>query len=145
MSDIQSAATSAALTIRNPRQQSGQEFVCQTYKLMNRLRRKGNPIKILWVPTSEDNKLLGLAKEQARAATHEDAIPQAQVSRMKSATLDLAQAQAATSEALPGDVGRHVNEWMQHSQESTPDSCMMDYRVHRAHHMPVTMNRFKLI
>ncbi|KAL3264077.1 hypothetical protein ABHI18_001107 [Aspergillus niger] len=65
----------AALTIQNPQQQSDQEFVCQTYKLINRLRRKGNYIKILWIPTSEDNKLLGLAKEQARAAIHEDAIP----------------------------------------------------------------------
>ncbi|KAI2955871.1 hypothetical protein CBS147352_10985 [Aspergillus niger] len=98
----------AALTMRNPRQQSGQEFVCQTYKLMNRLRRKGNYIKILWVPASEDNKLLGLAKEQARAATHEDAIPQAQVPRMKSTTLNLARSQAVTTKALPEDVGRHV-------------------------------------
>ncbi|KAJ5449493.1 uncharacterized protein N7458_005942 [Penicillium daleae] len=52
----------AALTIRNPRQQSGQEFVCQIYKLMRRLRRNGNHVNILWVPTSKDNKLLGLAK-----------------------------------------------------------------------------------
>ncbi|KAI2864678.1 hypothetical protein CBS11852_11527 [Aspergillus niger] len=98
----------AALTLQNPRQQSGQEFVCQTYKLINRLRRKGNHIKIRWVPTSEDNKLLGLAKEQARAATHEDAIPQAQVPRMKSTTLNLARSQAVTTKALPEDVGRHV-------------------------------------
>jgi hypothetical protein len=98
----------AALTIRNPRQQSGQEFVCQTYKLINRLRRKGNHIKTLWIPASEDNKLLGLAKEQARAATHEDAIPQERISRMKSTTLNLAQSQAATRKALPEDVGRHI-------------------------------------
>ncbi|KAI2811952.1 transcriptional regulator family: Zinc finger, CCHC-type [Aspergillus niger] len=98
----------AALTLQNPRQQSGQEFVCHTYKLMNRLRRKGNHIRILWVPISEDNKLLGLAKEQARAATHEDAIPQAQVPRMKSTTLNLARSQAVTTKALPEDVGRHV-------------------------------------
>ncbi|KAL3261581.1 hypothetical protein ABHI18_003631 [Aspergillus niger] len=55
---------------------------------------------ILWIPTSEDNKLLGLAKEQARAATHEDAIPQAQVSRMKSTTLNLARSQAVTMKVL---------------------------------------------
>lgn len=91
-----------------PRQQSGQEFVYQTYNLINRLRRKGNHIKILWIPTSEDNTLLGLAKEQARAATHEDAIPQEQVSRMKSTTLNLARSQAATTKALPEDVGRHI-------------------------------------
>jgi hypothetical protein len=80
----------AALIIWNPRQQSGQEFIYQMYKLINRLRRKGNHIKILWIPVSEDNTLLGLAKEQARAATHKDAIPQEQVSRMKLTILNLA-------------------------------------------------------
>jgi hypothetical protein len=63
----------AVLTISNPRQQSAQEFVCQTYKLMKRLRRNGNYINDLWVPTSEDNKLLGMAKKQARTATQNDA------------------------------------------------------------------------
>jgi hypothetical protein len=37
----------AALIIWNPQQQSGQEFIYQMYKLINRLRRKGNHIKIL--------------------------------------------------------------------------------------------------
>ena len=59
----------AALTLRNPRRQSGQEFICQMYKLIRRLRRNRNRIKFHWIPTSEDNKLLGLAKEQARAGT----------------------------------------------------------------------------
>lgn len=63
----------AVLTLRNPRQQSGQEFVCRIYKLIKRLQRNGNHVKLRWVPASEDNKLLGLAKEQARASTQEDA------------------------------------------------------------------------
>ena len=98
----------AALTIRNPRRQSGQEFVCQTYKLMGRLRRNGNHINILWVPTGKDNKLLGLAKEQARIATQKDATPQESVPRMKSTTLNIARSQAVTSNNLPENVGRHV-------------------------------------
>ena len=98
----------AALTLKNPRQQSGQEHVCQIYKLIRRLRRNGNRINILWVPASEDNKLLGLAKEQARAATQEDATPQAEVPRMKSTTLNIARSQAATSKGLPENVGRHA-------------------------------------
>jgi hypothetical protein len=98
----------AALMIWNPRQQSGQEFVCQTYKLINRLWRKGNHIKTLWIPASKDNKLLGLAKEQARAATYEDAIPQERISRMKLTMLNLARSQAATRKALPEDVGRYI-------------------------------------
>lgn len=96
----------AALTLKNPRQQSGQEHICQVYKLTRRLRRNGNQINILWVPASEYNKLLGLAKEQARAATQEDATPQAEVSRMKSTTLNIVRSQAATSKGLPENVGR---------------------------------------
>lgn len=65
----------AALTLRNPRQQSGQEFVCQLYKLMRKLRRNGSQISLRWISASEDNKLRVLAKEQARAATQEDALP----------------------------------------------------------------------
>ena len=65
----------AALTLNNPRQQLGQEFVCQIYKLIRRVRRNGNQISVRWIPTSEDNNLLRLAKEQARVATQEDAVP----------------------------------------------------------------------
>ncbi|CRL30028.1 Nematode reverse transcriptase-like [Penicillium camemberti] len=97
----------AALTLRNPRQQSGQEFVNQIYKLIGRLQRHRNQISIRWIPTSEDNKLLGLAKEQARAATQEDAILQGQVPKMKSTTLKIARAQAVPKSELPENVGRH--------------------------------------
>ncbi|KAJ6114152.1 hypothetical protein N7512_007597 [Penicillium capsulatum] len=97
----------AALTLKNPRQQSGQGFVCQIYKLMRRLRRNGNQISVRWIPTSEDNKLLELAKEQARAATQEDAIPQGQVPRMKWTTLNIARFQAVPCSELPANIGRH--------------------------------------
>jgi len=98
----------ATLTLKNPRQQSGQEHICQIYKLIQRLRRHGNRIGIRWVPTSEDDQLLGLAKEQARAATQEDTTPQAQVPRMKSTTLNIARSQAATGHSLLENVGRHA-------------------------------------
>jgi ribonuclease HI len=97
----------AGLTLRNPRQQSGQEHICQIYKLTQRLRRHENRMDIRWVPTSEHNQLLSLAKEQARAATQEDATPQAQVHRMKSTTLNIARSQAVTSKGLPENIGRH--------------------------------------
>jgi hypothetical protein len=56
--------------------------------LIRRLQKNGNQITILWVSISEDNKLLSLAKEQARIVTHEDAIPQAQIPQIKSTTLN---------------------------------------------------------
>ncbi|KAJ5865178.1 uncharacterized protein N7529_007094 [Penicillium soppii] len=97
----------AALMLKNPRPRSGQEFVCQIYKLMRRLQKHGNQISVRWIPTSEDNKLLGLAKEQARAATKEDAILQGQVPKMKSTTLKIARTQAIPSSKLPESIGKH--------------------------------------
>jgi len=97
----------AALTLKNPRQQSGQEFVCQIYKLMTKLQKNGNRVSVRWIPTSEDNNLLRLAKEQARDATKEDAVSQKQVPRMKSTTLNIARSQATPSTELPENIGRH--------------------------------------
>jgi ribonuclease HI len=98
----------AVLTLRNPRQQSGQEFVRRIYKLIAKLQRNGNRVKFRWVSTSEDNKLLGLAKEQARAATQEDALLQERAPRMKSTTLNLARSRAVPRNTLPADVGKHA-------------------------------------
>jgi hypothetical protein len=56
----------ATLALRSPRQQSGQDYICEIYKLIRRLQRNRNKTTICWIPTSKDNKLLGLAKEQAR-------------------------------------------------------------------------------
>ena len=98
----------AALTLRNPRQQSGQRHIDQIYKLIRRLKRNGNRINIRWVPTSAANKLLGLAKEQARTATQEDALLQARDPRMKSTTLNIARSYVATGKGLPENVGKHA-------------------------------------
>ncbi|KAI3059595.1 hypothetical protein CBS147353_10533 [Aspergillus niger] len=100
--------TAAALSLGNPRQQSGQGHVCLIYKLIRRLWKNGNRITIRWVSTSEENKLLGLAKVQARAATQEDPMPYIQLPRMKSTTLNIARSQQDTSKGLPEKVGKHV-------------------------------------
>jgi hypothetical protein len=75
---------------------------------MKKLWRNGNYVNILWVPTNKDDKLLGLAKEQARTATQKDATPQESGPRMKSTTLKIARSQAATGSDLRENVGRHV-------------------------------------
>ena len=54
------------------------------------------------------NDLMSVTKEQARAATHEDALVQVQVPRMKSTTLNLAQSQVNPGNSLPENVGKHV-------------------------------------
>ena len=63
---------------------------------------------IRWISTSEDKKLLGLAKEQARAATQKDATPYAELPRMKSTTLNIARSQVGTNKALPEKVRKHA-------------------------------------
>ena len=98
----------AVLTLRNPRQQSGQDFVCRMHKLIKRLQRNGNHVQFRWVSASEEKKLLGLAKEQARASTQEYALLQERAPRMKSTTLNLARSQAVTRNTLPADIGKHA-------------------------------------
>ena len=64
----------AVLTLRHPYQQSGQGYICRIYDAIKALRRNGNLITILWIPTSEENTLLNLAKERAKAASCQDAV-----------------------------------------------------------------------
>lgn len=66
---------SAALTIRQPRQQSGQGQICRVYQCLRALRREGNTLKVLWLPSSEGNELLDVAKEKAKTATRKGALP----------------------------------------------------------------------
>lgn len=64
---------SAALVIRQPRQQSGQEQARRAYESTRALRREGNTIRVVWLPSSKESELLTLAKEKAKAATQKGA------------------------------------------------------------------------
>ena len=98
----------AALLLRSPRQQSGQEYICEIYKLIRRLQKNRNRITICWIPINENNKLLDLAKEQARTAFQEDPIPYTQLSRMKSTILNIVQFQQDISKVLPEKIGKYI-------------------------------------
>jgi len=97
----------AILTLRQPWQQSRQEHVCHIYKSIRTLRKNRNVITIMWTPSSEENKLLKLAKEKAREATQRGATPQTQIPRMQSTTLNVARSKLGTSKSLPEKVGKH--------------------------------------
>jgi hypothetical protein len=77
------------------------------YQLVRALRRGGNTLKVLWLPSSEENELLKFAKEKAKAATQQGATPQMQLSNMRSTTLRIARAQRGTTKTLPENVGRY--------------------------------------
>ena len=58
-----------ALSLRNPRQQSGQVYLRRTYTSLRKLWRYGNGLLVFWIPSSNENELLQLARQEARQAT----------------------------------------------------------------------------
>ncbi|KAF5256557.1 hypothetical protein FOXYS1_12962 [Fusarium oxysporum] len=96
----------AVLTIRNPHQQSGQEYVRCIYDSIDTLKVKGNVMAVIWMPTSAEHKLLKIVKEEARGAARDDAIPALKFPRMRSTTLNMARLSQRTSRHLPDNVGK---------------------------------------
>ena len=78
----------AVLTLKKPREQSGQEHLRRIYKCVRELRRDGNVMEILWSPVTEENELLTLAKGRAKEATRQEASPQTQIPRVQSTILN---------------------------------------------------------
>ncbi|KAL9572236.1 hypothetical protein ACKAV7_003619 [Fusarium commune] len=96
----------AVLTVRNPRQQSGQEYVECMYDSINVLRVKGNVMAVIWMPTSAEHRLLRMAKKEARSASQDGAVPAQKFPRMRSTTLNIARSSQRASKRLPDNVGK---------------------------------------
>jgi ribonuclease HI len=97
----------AVLTLRQPRQQSGQQHTRHIYEAVGEMRKRGNIVAIRWLPASEGDQLLQIAKENAREATHPGATPEAETPRMRSTTLNVARSKTGASKHLPEKVGNH--------------------------------------
>ena len=76
-----------ALTLARPHQQSGQQH-CRIYDAIKTLKRNGNSFTVIWIPTGEENELLNLAKEMAKAASRQGAVPQKTIPKVRSTTLN---------------------------------------------------------
>jgi hypothetical protein len=112
----------AVLTLRQPRQQSGQGHVRHIYESIRTLRKNGNVMTIMWTPSSEENELLKIAKEKAREATQRGATPQTQTPRMQSTTLNVARSKLGASKSLPKKKSENIpKELTQHCQANTHD------------------------
>ncbi|EXL39090.1 hypothetical protein FOCG_18288 [Fusarium oxysporum f. sp. radicis-lycopersici 26381] len=96
----------AVLTVRNPRQQSGQEYVGCIYDSINVLRVKGNVVAVVWMPTSAEHRLLKMAKKEARSASQDGAVPARKFPRMQSTTLNIARSSQRAGKRLPDNVGK---------------------------------------
>ncbi|KAH8655687.1 hypothetical protein BX600DRAFT_369605, partial [Xylariales sp. PMI_506] len=80
----------AALTLKRPRQQSGQIELKSIYDEVKRLRTKGNKIRAVWKPANSEFGLMKISKTQARQSTKEDIDPPKKSFRARSTTLGLA-------------------------------------------------------
>ncbi len=98
---------SGSVDTQSPYQQSGQGYVCRIYDAIRVLGRNGNLITILWIPTSEESTLLNLAKERAKAASRQGAVPQTPTPRIRSTTLNVARRERSGNSTLPEKVGRY--------------------------------------
>ncbi|KAI1676079.1 hypothetical protein KJE20_14336 [Pyrenophora tritici-repentis] len=96
----------AVLTLRRPRQQSGQSYISKFYKTVQTLRRDGNMVTVLWLPASEESELASLAKQEARMATKLTASIQTQLPRMRSTAHNIARKQGIAKK-VPAEVGAY--------------------------------------
>ena len=67
----------------------------------------GNRVAIAWIPASDDNELLKLAKNQARKATNDGATPQGQFPLMRSTTLNIQKRKLKDERCIPENVGKY--------------------------------------
>lgn len=55
----------AVLTLKNPRQQLGQQYVSEAYDAIQTAREARNTISVVWIPISAENELLKIAKDKS--------------------------------------------------------------------------------
>jgi ribonuclease HI len=96
----------AVITLRNPRQQSGQEHICSIYESIDKLKKRCDKITIVWLPTEEGEELWTQAKEKAKEATRQGTELQTPLPRARSTTLNIARAKRGTTRSLPEKVGK---------------------------------------
>jgi hypothetical protein len=94
------------LTIRQPRQPAGQEYIRCIYDAIEALRDRGNKVLIQWLPSNDESALLDRAKEEARKMTKKGSMPQAQFPATRSTTLNLARSSLPADNTLPRKVGK---------------------------------------
>jgi hypothetical protein len=112
--------------LKNPRQQSGQIQVGHIYKAIGNLRREGNKMTMCWLPTSEENELMKLAKENAKAATRQGTTPQTETPNMQSTTLNRARREHGNTRGLPKTLESNPREWTPRYRANTRVSCTTD-------------------
>ncbi|KAK7582830.1 hypothetical protein V3481_012128 [Fusarium oxysporum f. sp. vasinfectum] len=98
---------SAVQAIGNPRQQSGQGYIREIYDAVEKLRRDGNRVKLIWLPPDSELKIQKTAKMSARCATEPYMTPRKGMIKAKTTILNRTRADLRMERKLPDGVGRH--------------------------------------
>jgi hypothetical protein len=106
---IISSNQGALLATSQPGHQSGQSSIEEIYEVARTLRKGGNSISMIWIPSQESFELSRRAKEAARQATESGRTPQEQCRQAKSTIINNAIAKEETR-TLPDGVGKYSKE-----------------------------------
>ncbi|KAH7462749.1 hypothetical protein FOMA001_g18433 [Fusarium oxysporum f. sp. matthiolae] len=98
---------SAAQAIGNPHQQSGQGHIREIYDAIEKLKRDGNSVRLIWLPFDSELKIQRIAKMSARHATEPYVTPRRGTSKAKTTILSRTRANLRRERELPDGVGRH--------------------------------------
>ena len=82
----------ALLALSQPRQQSGQSSIGEVYNVVRVLKRRGNLVRLVWLPFNADFEPSRKAKEAARQAVEQRQLPLDKLPCMKSTTINFARA-----------------------------------------------------
>jgi len=96
----------ALLATNQPNHQSGQTSIGEVYELARILRKGGNSISMIWMPSQGSFELDRRAKEAARQANEQGRTPQGQCQQAKSTIINIAIAKGETR-TLPDGVGKY--------------------------------------
>jgi hypothetical protein len=94
-----------AQVLKQPHQQSRREYVICIYDCIKTMRDNGNTIRVVWIPATEENDLLKLAKSEARNATQQGSFQSRQFPPAQSTLLGIARAKGHKTISLPDKVG----------------------------------------
>jgi ribonuclease HI len=103
----------ALLATNQPKHQSGQTSIKEIYEAVSTLRKRGNSIRTIWIPSQENLELSKKAKEAAQQATEPGRTPQKQCYQAKSTTISKRNAERNAEKAirtLPDTVGKYSKE-----------------------------------
>jgi hypothetical protein len=97
------------LAASQPRHQSGQTSIEEIYEIIRMLRKGGNSISMVWVPSQGIFELGRRAKQVARQATEPGQTPQERCQQAKSTVINNAITEQETR-ILPDGVGKYSRE-----------------------------------